>query len=777
LEMSKKNIALIIILLGIFINILALPFVQHYNQHAGFIGSLGRMEVVLNEGTKIEAPPAPPAPGTTAPSSVNGKYPDLPNLFPATQNQDRANADISNNDFSDIGIRYAKDRLAENTGRVAFPYRYVFLISVLLVFAGVVLFILSPVTKSGKETNPDPAIRQRPWFKIGGVFLAWLLLYIFLKELWPAGWVLRALIAPIVFFVIYKLWNQNTDKTVDVDAAAANTSGGGNIYCCACGKENPDTASFCYACGKQLLISAKSEEKLGKRINPHLFSISLWAGIIFLIGGIMSFSVIKPLPATIIMSIGMASIIFSGIYFLISLYRCWGVLRGFSPRTTPAKAVGFSLIPFFNAYWVYVAIYGLAVDANAFTGQGGSKNKINETLSIAMCFIFLLPFVNFIAPVLMTFLVYQWANFHNTATEPDGSSFVYPVFRKGKYIKGNYNINKVFACSIVVLLIIIIGMALIKAKRQEDARAAVYLEDYIKSRYVGLKEGNFDLTEEYLNKAIAANPNYAAAYVARGEFYRIYRFQYDNAVKDFSKAIAINPTGSEALIKRGNAYVSMADKDGQYDLVILKKAIEDFNRAGAIDSNYDAYYDRGYAYYSAGLYDLSIEEYSKAIATTNAAYAYNNRGESYIGKGQYDKAIADFNKVINREAKDDSAFSGNFTKSSYNRGVIYAKKGQHDLAIQDYTRAIADKLSSLWIPDAYYSRGLAYSLKGKYDLAIADYSAQIANNQKHDKAYYMRGVDYANKRNMEKAIPDFQKACDLGNGLACQRLATVQKKN
>jgi len=193
LEMSKKKIALIIILLGIFINILALPFVQHYNQHAGFIGSLGRMEVVLNEGTKIEAPPAPP---------------EL--VASPLGTEDRA-AQI----FDRVMSQTTTEEL-HNTGRVAFPYRYVFLISVLLFFAGVVLFILSPVTKSGKETNPAPAIRQRPWFKIGCVFLAWLLLYIFLKELWPAGWVLRSMIAPIVFFVIYKLWNQNTDSPDDV---------------------------------------------------------------------------------------------------------------------------------------------------------------------------------------------------------------------------------------------------------------------------------------------------------------------------------------------------------------------------------------------------------------------------------------------------------------------------------------------------------------------------------------------------------------------------------
>lgn len=52
--------------------------------------------------------------------------------------------------------------------------------------------------------------------------------------------------------------------------------------------------------------------------------------------------------------------------FAMLLYRMWAVLQDGHARTTPDKAVGFLFIPFFNLYWVFVAVYGLAVDLNAY---------------------------------------------------------------------------------------------------------------------------------------------------------------------------------------------------------------------------------------------------------------------------------------------------------------------------------------------------------------------------------------------------------------------------
>ncbi|MHB9097898.1 MAG: zinc-ribbon domain-containing protein, partial [Syntrophales bacterium] len=290
------------------------------------------------------------------------------------------------------------------------------------------------------------------------------------------------------------------------------------MYCWSCGRENSDESLFCSNCGKQLLTSGeKTEEQKQKRMNPHLFSMTLWVGILLLLGGTLSIMVVGSSAAMIIVALGMAFIAFALVFFLISLYRCWAILRDFSPRTTPAKAVGFSLIPILNIYWIFKSIYGFAVDANSFAEQGGSKKKISETLSIVTCFILILPVVNFFALILMNFLIYQWANFFNTVSVPVNQSLKYPALMKGKYLQGKFNINKVFACGLAGILLIIIGAEIIRINKHEDASAEAI---------AWLNKGlNFRKNKEY-DKAIAAftsvinfDQNHAQAYYERGGSY------------------------------------------------------------------------------------------------------------------------------------------------------------------------------------------------------------------------------------------------------------------
>jgi len=48
------------------------------------------------------------------------------------------------------------------------------------------------------------------------------------------------------------------------------------------------------------------------------------------------------------------------------IYRSWRLIQNGYARTTPKAAVGLSLIPLFNIYWIFVAIHGLAKDMNAY---------------------------------------------------------------------------------------------------------------------------------------------------------------------------------------------------------------------------------------------------------------------------------------------------------------------------------------------------------------------------------------------------------------------------
>jgi hypothetical protein len=55
-----------------------------------------------------------------------------------------------------------------------------------------------------------------------------------------------------------------------------------------------------------------------------------------------------------------------GVVYLFLLYRAWRVVQDGQARTTPGKAVGFLFIPYFNLYWIFVALFGLPKNLNAF---------------------------------------------------------------------------------------------------------------------------------------------------------------------------------------------------------------------------------------------------------------------------------------------------------------------------------------------------------------------------------------------------------------------------
>lgn len=62
---------------------------------------------------------------------------------------------------------------------------------------------------------------------------------------------------------------------------------------------------------------------------------------------------------------GYLTTILSVIPFYMTLFRAWKCLQpGGMARSTPGKAIGFMFIPFFNLYWIFMAIKGLATDWN-----------------------------------------------------------------------------------------------------------------------------------------------------------------------------------------------------------------------------------------------------------------------------------------------------------------------------------------------------------------------------------------------------------------------------
>ncbi|MBO5436523.1 MAG: zinc ribbon domain-containing protein [Thermoguttaceae bacterium] len=70
---------------------------------------------------------------------------------------------------------------------------------------------------------------------------------------------------------------------------------------------------------------------------------------------------------------GFCSYLFFFILYMIALcrflYRCWRLIQDGYAHTTPGKAVGFNFIPFFQIYWIFISVYCLAKDLNAYAAR------------------------------------------------------------------------------------------------------------------------------------------------------------------------------------------------------------------------------------------------------------------------------------------------------------------------------------------------------------------------------------------------------------------------
>jgi tetratricopeptide (TPR) repeat protein len=231
-------------------------------------------------------------------------------------------------------------------------------------------------------------------------------------------------------------------------------------------------------------------------------------------------------------------------------------------------------------------------------------------------------------------------------------------------------------------------------------------------------------------------------------FYRGMTFllqaQYDKAIADYTQSIQFDEKFYDAYSNRGVAYYEI----GEYN-----KAIADCTQAIQLNSQHSwAYNNRGIVYSVIGENDKAIVDYTQAIQIDpDLLLAYYNRGNSYGDIGEYDKAIADYTEAIQLDPKFSAAYN--------NRGTVYNDKGENDKAIPDYTLAIQLEPNYL---AAYYNRGKAYREMGENDKAIADYTQVIRLDPKYSAAYINRGKAYKNKGELDKAITNYTQAIQLG---------------
>lgn len=133
----------------------------------------------------------------------------------------------------------------------------------------------------------------------------------------------------------------------------------------------------------------------------------------------------------------------------------------------------------------------------------------------------------------------------------------------------------------------------------------------------------------------------AQAALDRGFDYAI-EGDLDSAFLEFEKAIELNPDFAAAYDARGTVHLERG---------LLDLAIADYDRAIELDPNISIFFgDRGLAYMRNGDFDRAIRDLEKVLEMEDdvriTAYAYRNLGEIYAVSERNDLAIENFQEAL-----------------------------------------------------------------------------------------------------------------------------------
>lgn len=111
-------------------------------------------------------------------------------------------------------------------------------------------------------------------------------------------------------------------------------------------------------------------------------------------------------------------------------------------------------------------------------------------------------------------------------------------------------------------------------------------------------------------------------------------------------------------------------------------AIQDYSRALERDPYFfEAYFNRGQAYYRQGRYQEAIQDLDTLIAyMPKDAAAFNLRGDIHSASGDFPRAVLDYTQAISINPRFANAYA--------NRGAIFLRQGRFDPARQDLEQAV-----------------------------------------------------------------------------------------
>lgn len=194
--------------------------------------------------------------------------------------------------------------------------------------------------------------------------------------------------------------------------------------------------------------------------------------------------------------------------------------------------------------------------------------------------------------------------------------------------------------------------------------------------------------------------------------------------------VAAQPQASR-LTKPSQAVLHLQKANEHLGRREFDQAIDFFTRALRHDDTLDeAYFGRGMALGSSGLFDEGIRDLSVYLSRhPNSSRAYTKRGIRYLWKGASENAYQDFQKAIaldpgNAEAYDDI-------------GVIFAQRQDFKQALESFRTVI--RLEPLYFK-AHHNMAMVYQLLGDSEAALVEVNNALLLKADSRSSMRLKGV-------------------------------------
>ena len=204
------------------------------------------------------------------------------------------------------------------------------------------------------------------------------------------------------------------------------------------------------------------------------------------------------------------------------------------------------------------------------------------------------------------------------------------------------------------------------------------------------------------------------------------------------------------LYNEGNGMLKAGNYNG---------AIENYDKALAIEKDYRIFYQKGVALKKTRDLENAKKAFEECIKLKGDFFnAYNALGGVYFQMGDYTESIKNFEKVLT--LTDNAKFQKKVKK---NLSLAYSKLGNQELSDGNAEKGVEYLTAAVGYDDydaAYLSLAKVYSELGEWDNSIAASESALKYRSKITKGgpYFYMGISYKGKGDMEKAKEMFNKA-------------------